>query len=489
VCDEGVSGGISTDQQSSQLITLVENGVASDRQLSFDKFRQCYSTCRCSVRLTTSEGAEESDTKLTSMSSLARPEFLDDDMTQSEAGFYVVWISDTVFLSSIHFDIFEHQVNLEYRITLTPKQSRDHIVFFVYSLSEDPPQPRPAPSVAPISFLESMVTVLPFDYFKALGFYWYRYDSEPPVKELLSLVPTPKPGIVPYEARTNLAFDSPLSPEQIQTVLSHCDENNLWVRPMFSLRAQNDAAFREYNSALRESPHLRHIHISSNYFRFQLPEGEAPFTVNEHLESMTIDCIPNIFRTSSNVNLLNAVSCCRNLKHLYMCVKRWQQFLDDNSSLLDLVISGSLPLEEVIISLDVGEYEIARFKVAWAVLSLTLLGCIVAGQRNLCHFSIVAGHREESWPVPSFLKAPVNPEAWDEFVTPSLTINCFRKLQMGIKGEETRIEAISVARKVQAVNLGIVYRKTTYHTPHDTSTANAGVLFVLLRSQFCAKTT
>jgi hypothetical protein len=38
-----------------------------------------------------------------------------------------------------------------------------------------------------------------------------------------------------------------------------------------------------------------------------------------------------------------------------------------------------------------------------------------------------------------------------------------------------------VSWKVRAVNLGIVYRKTTYHVPHDTSTANACLLFALLR--------
>jgi hypothetical protein len=496
-CDEDVSLGISTDQQSPQkqkLTTSVENGVTSDCQLSFDQFRQCYSRCRGSVCLATCKDAKTIATPLRSMSSLAPPEChkpleLLDNMAQSETGFFIVWISDTVFVSSIQFKISRHHGSLdEYRIFMSPRLSNDYLVYFVYSLplvSKDPPQPRLAPPIAPISFLGSMVNVLPFGYFKAISFFWYRYISEPPLKELLSLVPTPKPGVIPFEALTTLTFCSLLSRDQIHAVLSHCEENNLWVQPKFSVQG---STFHEYNSALRESPHLRHIHIPLHYFRHQLERDEAPFTVNEHLESMTIDYFPHIYGADMwpSSSLLKVVSCCRNLKHLYMRVKGWKRFLNVNSSVLNWVISGAIPLEEVVVSSCVDPAP--NFQSVWANLSLTLLGCFVAGQRNLCHFSIVAKHRKGSWPIPKFLKAPMNLEPWDKLVTPSLALNCFRKLQSGNTAKETRMHENSVAWKVRAVNLGVVYRKTTYHTPHDMSTANAGVLFALLRSQFCAKT-
>jgi hypothetical protein len=237
---------------------------------------------------------------------------------------------------------------------------------------------------------------------------------------------------------------------------------------------------------LRESPHLRHVHIPTDFFELS-SAGEVPFIENGHIESVSVD-----FCVGEGLDLLRSAGRSCSLKRLYLQVPDWQfqAFVNGYSYLLNEALSGVSNLQEIkIFFTSRKRTELGSFFQALD------LNC-VTGRSMLRHVSIMTGdwNGEQSWS--DVRKGVRSIDLWDKVVSPRLAMNWYSSLgKEAIKEGSQQVEEGNcrklVSYKARAVNLGIVYRKTTYHVPHDprgirVSTANACLLFALLRDEYCS---
>jgi hypothetical protein len=454
---------------------------------TFDQFCQCYDGRGGWFHLSTDKRKE--NYLLTSY--LVQPEFHVADasfgaMARDGVKFCILWLTESVFISSFSWvDLNLH----DYQIAVTPWDSSDAIVFYVYTLSSfrglRGPRRGMPPSLDPISFLASMTTQLHNGYFKNITVDWRRNDVPIPPEKFLAIVPanprSRRQGPVDCKALTLVEFCNWLQLQDLLTALSYCEEHSLAVRHVLRLKKLDTNA----NNALRECPDLRHIDIRQRFFlcflHSSLKNEVVPFTENHHIESISIQtyywkCVLPFFKGAAGN---------RGLKRLYVTCACWQETLLQDIGLFLGSLCSASPLQEFIVLSFIGkdDYE-KRFNSLTQVLD----SCSISARTKLCHFSIVTTRsvEEPAWPVPAFEKALVNSEMWDKLVSPRFALNWyinylaqFRESRAGSNATAAVKETL-VPWTVRAVNLDTVYRKTTYHTPHDTTTANASVLYFLL---------
>jgi hypothetical protein len=143
----------------------------------------------------------------------------------------VIWFSDTVFMSSLCFSKRGSLGLSDYHINLVPRHEKTAMQFFVYSilnLAKATRQLKPMPSLTPISFLASMTSRLPADYFAAIDFVWHRDDCPQPALEFLSIVPSrktevPAPWSNSDDKLTTVSFHGERSPDLIGAALENCE--------------------------------------------------------------------------------------------------------------------------------------------------------------------------------------------------------------------------------------------------------------------------
>jgi hypothetical protein len=447
--------------------------IAFDKLPTLEEFLQCYET--------SPNGGFNFSTKTTCSRTdvptrfIVRPEFHSphttfDIVRQEAKRFNLIWLTDTVFMCSFGFSKKRRTDKLvDYVIEIAPRQRPKPVHFCIYSLASLAPGPewqrRPPPSLLPIDILWNMLKGTDL---KRIKLDWERSNFIPPVVKFVSIVPlsTARPQrqeMRSHEELTDVVFRAKLEAEEINSLLRYCGERNLAVRYEFDQYSGGE----HVNKVLRESPHLRHIHIPVALLWIKLEEGGAPFTENPHIASMSVEY-------SSSGSILRGAVRNRGLKHLHIQVSSWDSkvFADKDSYLLPDILYGAHPLEEMVILLN-------WFRSIDDV-AMILVGCAEPVRTNLRHFSVVVSDSEaKRWPMPPFKESMANKALWDCTIFPRLALNWwygnyFQKQMRGGSDQQTLAPWI-----VQSVNLGIVYRKTTFHTPHDTSTANAGVLFAL----------
>jgi hypothetical protein len=457
--------------------------VAFDKLPTFDEFLQCYKTWPSDYfRLSTKTTGSKTDIPTRF---IARPEFHSthttfDIIRQEATPFNLVWLTDNVFMCSFHFSKTRRKGQLhDYGIVITPRQHPKTVQFRVYSLASLAPGPewrrRPPPSELPIDFLWNMLKGTDL---KSIALYWARSDFVPPVVKLVSIIPLPtaRPQCQEtptHEELTDVVFRGELEAEEINSVLTYCGQRKLPVRYEFD----QYSAGEHVNKVLRESPHLLHVHVPFSLLRIETEKGGAPFTENSHIESMSVEY-------SSRESILRGAVRNRGLKRLLIEVSWcYSSFfaVSDSFLLPGVLYGGACPLEEMIILFDC-------FRSIDDVAKI-LDGCVEPVRTNLRHFSVVTSDDDNSGEelpngciVPWFKEAMANKPLWDRTIFPALALNWWygnylRKQTRGGSDQQALVPWI-----VQAVNLGIVYRKTTFHTPHDISTSNASVLFALLRT-------
>jgi hypothetical protein len=413
-------------------------------------------------------------------------------LCQNRSQFSVVWFSDAVFMSSLRFTKRGDKEVDDYYFVLVPRNGKSLCVrvYTIPSLAIDlankkpkkGSSQKPAPSLAPITFLASLVSHLPADYFASIHFVWRREDCPHPVVRFLSLVPphVVQPALrrgTSYDRLTTVAYYRLLSPRLIDAVLKYCGENRLSVRHHFEVPLGTGV-----NTILRQSPHLRHIHVPKIFFSQCMANGTL-FTANGHIESMSVDFC------DSGSRLLEGISRSRSLKRLYLRVhvQQYRQFLKVHSYFLNKALSGVSTMQEIIIFF----HDYTGKDMLQSVFQTLDLYC-GPGPGKLCHFSIMTGpwSDKRSWFV--IRKGTASSDVWDKMVSPRLALNwyCMHHQDRPIHGKKSsplkqdakeRSQENMVSWKVRAVNLGIVYRKTTHHSPHDLSTVNACLLFAILR--------
>jgi hypothetical protein len=469
-----------------------KQNVSREDPPTFDQFCRCYDGR--SVRLFLSKYDEKSFLKTCY---LAKPEFRVadtslDTMAREGVKFCILWLTETIFISSVHWTSWSHRDQIyDYQITLTPWHSSEAIVVHVYTLSSfgglKGPRREAPPSLDPISFLASMATQQRDGYFRKVRVQ-RRNDISIPLEKFLEIIPTNKDKgwrRPPHSrALTLVEFFDAFRLQDIVAALSYCEEHNVAVRHFLHLKELDT----NVNAVLRECPHLHHIDIrgwiygsTERLLRINLEKGEIPFTENHHIESITIEI--SFWKDVSP--FLKGAAVNRGLKHLYIMCRYWQESLLQDVALFLGSLSKSSSLQEIIVACPLRPFSKSQ------PLSKILDARCVSSATKLHHFSVVAAKWNEDsfWAMHGFDKAMVNSDVWDRLDSPRLSLNWYsnylaqrqeRRPGSRISAAVKETIAAVVPWKVRAVNLGIVYHKTTYHTPHDMSTANATVLFALL---------
>jgi hypothetical protein len=484
--------------------------IAFETLPTFEEFLQCYKT-RPTAYFNLSRKTTCSKTDVLTRF-IARPEFHSphttfDIIRQEAKPFNLIWLTDAVFMCSFGFYKKGRMEELtEYMIVISSRQQPKPVHFCVYSLASLASgaewRGRPPPSELPIDFLWNMLKGTDL---KRIKLDWERSNFIPPVVKFVSIIPLsiahPRCQETPsYDELTDVVFRAKLEAEEINSLLKYCGERNLPVRYEFDQYSGGE----HVNKVLRESPHLRHILIPVALLWIKLEEGGAPFTENPHIVSMSVDY-------SSRGSILRGAARNPGLKYLHIQLS-WRDskaFAGSDSFLLPDILYGAYPLEEMIILFDcfLSIDDVAKI----------LDGCTEPVRTNLRHFSVITNDPEEfddcaedsgveldssiepvrtpgydvvrvdsgeekQWPMPRFKEAMINKASWDRIIFPRLALNWWygNYFQKRISGGSDQWALVPWI--VQAVNLGIVYRKTTFHTPHDTSSANAGVLFALVRT-------
>jgi hypothetical protein len=460
----------------------IEPFVACTNPPSFEQFSDCYQEQEGHLLLKTS--ATKSDILA---SFVARHDFCAahagtsfDALCQEGTQFSVFWLSDTVFMSSLFFCMRGGREVPDYGITLVPRHGKKAVQFFVYSIlsfAKGRQRRKPVPSVTPITFIASLASRLPADYFEDIHFTWHRDDCPQPALEFLSIVPSQHPPTIwsnTWDPLTTVRFHSQLSPHLIGAVLAYCEANRLSVRHSFGILLDEGV-----NRALLDSPCLQHVHIPPFYFLHSSAD-EVPFTENGRIESMSVH-----FYNVRESSLLRSASRSRSLKRLYLEVPshELEVFRSRHSCLLNDVLSGVSNLQEIKIFFE----DTKRAELDSLFQSLDM-NCVTA-RTKLCHFSITTGPWNRKGRCFAVRDGIVSGDLWDKVVSPRLAINWYSEHNRGLpkyaaSGKEAIMEGSQqnlVSWKVRAVNLGIVYRKTTCQVPHDMRTANACMLFALVR--------
>jgi hypothetical protein len=458
---------------------------------TFDQFHKCYSASqenfflitlamqspsfRCDEYFHTMK--ERLDTTFDTMKERGDTSF--DTMMEERQQFSVLWFTENVFMSSKRFWVSGYKV-LDYQIGLTLYDSDKTVTFYVYSFSAiGGSQPRQPPSLMPISFLASMTSTLQEDFFTTIHFTWHRNDFPSPLLKFLSLIPTRKgsrvEGALDCKALTRLEIGNQLALQDIRTVLRHCGERDLPLRLDLNLQLTADV-----NEELRESPHLRHIHIPTSlpFLGSSEFKDDAAFTGNHHIESMSVDFVGSWYRYIGQ-HSWTGVTRNRGLKHLYIKFACEDTFLRHYGELYQWAFSDASRVQEMVFIFLANRTPNRLDNVS------TILDRLCSSHRgptNLCHLSLVSTSQDikQNWPVPEFEEAMVNTDSWDKFVSPRLTMNYYNS-RLGPGFSTERRQAL-VPWKVRAVSSGIVYRRTTFHVPHDMSTANASLLLALLKA-------
>jgi hypothetical protein len=93
----------------------------------------------------------------------------------------------------------------------------------------------------------------------------------------------------------------------------------------------------------------------------------------------------------------------------------------------------------------------------------------MCNSKTLSFFNVAVATRDfKTWNI-SHLKI------WDEILFPSLSLNAYRN-RMGVRAPQG-----VAALAIKAVNKGRFYRETTHHAPFDMSSANAGLIFHIVK--------
>jgi hypothetical protein len=334
----------------------IEPVVEYNDLTSFEQFSACYQEQGGYLVLKTS--ATKSDILA---SFVARHEFCAahagtsfDALCQDGTQFSVIWLSDTVFMSPLRFGKRGGKEVSDYDISLVPRHGKKAVRFFVYSVlnfAKGSQRRKPVPSLTPITFLASMASALPADYFEAIRLKWRRDDCPQPSLEFLSVVPSQPPLTMrsnTWDKLTTVGFHSQLSPHLIGATLAYCEANRLSVRHNFDFSFDEDV-----NRVLLESPYLQHVHVPDQYFYHNMT-GVAPFTENGNIKSMSVE-----FYAGEELSLLRSAGRSRSLKRLYLVVssRHFEAFVSQCSYLLNEALSGVCNLQEIMIFFEDTERE------------------------------------------------------------------------------------------------------------------------------------
>jgi hypothetical protein len=372
----------------------------------------------------------------------------------------VFWISPTVFVSWISFDL-EGDCLYDFKVEFTASHPLSCYVYSVSAFSDG--RRKPSSSVA-MRFFRHLISPLPANYFFTIRLHVDALfvDKRFLLDDFLSIIPHDAPQPPSRSADTpwttfQLSLRDYITKDEFRVIFSHkfhpvvkfsfvgcCFDP--WVSFDVFCDLLRQARFLRavdlptHLIGAKEEPKLRfkRIILKSQDLTASFSDEKwdiSPallhsFSTRHEVTDIRMECHEGFLKRGTNRRELRASI---------------KPFFQPNSNLEQLTIQFYGPP-----CLDHGRLE----NVVTACLS-----------RNLCFFNV------------SFNFCTIDGglnrvQLWDHCVFPSLSVNYWR---IKLKKPDT---PISLA--VRAINQGLIYRKTTDHVPYDATIAFAGVIFCVV---------
>jgi hypothetical protein len=420
----------------------------------------------------------------------------------------VLWLTPTAFISSVHFSLFldeeENTTYHAYEVTVKPRGNPSRTVYFsagefseCESFSKFPmPCTQPSPLI-PLEFLHRMTASLPVDYFSSLSLFrcWDRFPLDY-FHGFVACLPGASQGRSREALRTRLEFHDRISNLELQAILSHES-----LRDAQLVLDDVQPPLNEVNDTLQSFPHLCSFVAPTKLVEYDSP-GES-FAANENLKFLELSPIVEMDKLSSK--LLDAISSNSSIQELKISFRIWT-FMDDLDQisvklryLFERVLQRRCSLKKVTVcfcydSFDFGfgdPYEKAIEKCMSIGLStfgnFTSL-CFLNFEHDKSTFDdllsddgdpdegyFVDADEPVSRPNSISIKNFVRLQWWDEKIAPSLVLNFYREYM------PMKIIAPLTPLAIHAVNLGVVYGKTSHHVPLNAHIASVGLIFHVFR--------
>jgi hypothetical protein len=382
----------------------------------------------------------------------------------------ILWLSPTVFISSLNFCI-PHQVH-DYevgfggtRCSITQLAAFDQVEF-------DKPSP------LPIDFFRHLA---PSELIGTLEL--NRSSVHPnrfPVGDMMSLLSAFSNaslfilgGLINIdELRVLLAF--PFHPRGILSFTKDPFDGSVSLYTLMEL--------------LKTAPYLRNLIVPRKFFLYEAPSGGRMFI---DVESPALSMTYRYFAAPPAAGLLNDISRIHQAGDKTSFELKVEHLWEgENVALVTSVaqpfLDGSLALENLRIQVADGGDKEGRpepnvFRQVVQALASVMISC---RSKHLCHFSVALclyisdddDIEDDDDDVVDYVHYSVQRyvhkiQQWDETIFPQLVLNQWnKKLAKAVDGA-------LLPSAIGAINRGIVYRKTTDHIPYDMKTANAGLIF------------
>jgi hypothetical protein len=402
----------------------------------------------------------------------------------------VLWISPSEFISSCEF-VWERadrekapmrQIGAMFCFPSSPFGARKSVDgnsyqrIFTYSVDSfrNGPENHLAPSATQFQFIRHLLRPLPVNFFRFIELDKVPDDFSPRLySALLTSVTSQERRPIGLSSHVlELRLSSSLNREQLGVI---CDLfSHLCLRLSFS-KFHDDLSADALNEVLHTCQGIRHIDFPDKLLEFQGPL----FVQALRLTSLTLK-VPSFRSVSQDV--LERICSHKSLEKLRVNLS--QRDVNIATSVLRHVLNGRPKrLQELFIRFRT--YTCAQVRHAPD------------------DFARKAHERMLNMPLPPLLSlvsvssaedgrdTPIahmrNTRHWDVFITPTTMTNWFYQnavpeLAASSKPRDSK-SAVVVGLMVRATNRGVIFRKTTKHTPYDLRTGSSSVIFAILRSR------
>jgi hypothetical protein len=407
-------------------------------------------------------------------------------------GAWILWLSDTIFLSLAKFSLSSQTTRFphlhQYRVSFSGWD------FYVYSIlsfearSWDEAMGTVHSSDAPLQFLHHVTAGLPTSFFSHLELSGCRGFFPPRLCTLfLSLIQS-SDIMVEREPQSTIRFLTELDTgcgkaSQIrESQLVVCMEHRYNAQVKLELGTIGwDVPKDRVNQLLRESQHLRHLKVPRQMINFD--NTDASFTSNPRFLSLEI---PNIKDGKISLKLMDGLALNTGLRDFILtfsvahCERFRTALLDKLSYLFGHVLPRCSSLSTVTLALqdycsDSCTHQ-RQDSFCGEIVHCIASSCPPGVKNRFGSLSSIKITRKRVIHVSDRqLVLPPN-ETWDRLVSPSL-LRAWCRNHRTENAANRFLPPGVIASAVRQINLNVVYRKTSIVMPHDSRTANAGVIY------------
>jgi hypothetical protein len=412
------------------------------------------------------------------------------------AEFSALWLTPRLFISK--YAIFDDALlRHDFSVAWGTRESHRKNVFSVYSLSSFEEEGSDDPSPLPLEMLRHLFTLLPLDNVSEFGL-GRKTPHRCPVQLVMAFL-----SIIPQDAHwnrpaketwTEVAVDYDFSADDLRTILSHPFHPaiNLSLSTAALQIMRDPVSLGEYIQLLRDAPHLRAVTLPR-----ELVEAHSTSDSPAFEEIVFRSPALSIFYTRGKMSpsWLHTIASAHSVTalHIKSASCGWEeQWQDPLRSSIQPFFTKDAALEQLTIRLSLVSTQhrsnnLATLGQIFLQMANVMATCtsrkldFVNVLVDLDFVNVVPNNQQINVARDFWTNTRVvgRVKAWDEQLFPCLVLNfCRNRLQILPKGGVMPLA-------IKAVNEGVIYHKTTHHVPFDMSSANAGVIYLLMKTEAC----